>query len=68
VCDDILYIKITDAGKDFVGEHYKEGPAYPGAKPSMVIEGELMEDSGWLCELVRITVEKLPIPKQKKVK
>ncbi len=67
VCDDTLYIKITEPGKELVGDLYKEGAAYPGAKPSMVIAAEQIEDSDWLVELVRITAEALPVPKPKKV-
>jgi hypothetical protein len=33
VCDDTLYIKITEPGREFVGSHYAEGAPYPGAKP-----------------------------------
>ena len=66
VCDNTLFIKITDQGKDFVGEFYKEGFAYPGAKASMMINEEKIEDHQWLSELVRITFENLPLPKQKR--
>lgn len=65
VCDDILYIKITESGKKFVGDKYKSGFAYPGAKESMRIDGDLIEDRDWLCELVSITAENLPLPKKK---
>lgn len=68
VCDNKLYIKITEAGKDFVGEYYREGFAYPGAKASMFIDEERIEDSQWLSELVQITFDGLPIPKKKKQK
>lgn len=60
ICDDTLYIKITKQGKQFVGDDYKEGFAYPGAKTSMLIEGDKIEDSKWICELVRIASENLP--------
>lgn len=66
VCDDQLFVKITDAGKEFVGEHFEEGFAYSGAKPSMLINGDLIEDREWLQELVRITADALPLPKPKK--
>lgn len=65
VCDDTLYIKITEQGKEFVGLKYKEGFAYEGAKASMQIDEELIEDREWLCELVRITAEHLPLKKKK---
>lgn len=60
VCDDTLFVKITDEGKEFVGAHYKEGAAYPGAKPSMQIDEDLLDDREWLTELVRITAENVP--------
>lgn len=68
VCDGKLFVKITDAGKAFVGEHYEEGYAYPGAKPSMHIDEDLIDDRAWLMELVRITEAELPLPKVKKKK
>ncbi len=66
VCDDTVFVKITDAGKKFVGKDYKEGAAYPGAKPSMEINEDLIDDREWLQELIRITAERLPTPKPKK--
>jgi DNA transformation protein and related proteins len=60
VCDDILFIKITKEGKDFVGKYYEEGFAYKGAKASMKIDGDLIEDRRWLMELVEITAGSLP--------
>jgi len=66
VCDDTLYVKITEHGKIFAGEYYQEGNAYKGARPSMVIDEDRIEDREWLGELVRITAESLPLPKKKK--
>jgi DNA transformation protein and related proteins len=66
VCDDQLYVKITPAGKALLGEGYEEGHAYPGAKPSMVIGAEEIENRERLCELIRITADALPPPKVKK--
>ncbi len=63
VCDDTLYIKITEQGKIFTGKYYQEGSAYKGAKTSIVID-EGLEDREWLSELVRITAENLPLPKK----
>jgi TfoX/Sxy family transcriptional regulator of competence genes len=68
VCDDTLYIKITEVGKEFVGTKYQEGYAYPSAKVSMRIDGDLIEDRGWLSQLITITYENLPLPKAKKLK
>jgi TfoX/Sxy family transcriptional regulator of competence genes len=66
ICDDNLFIKITEPGKKFSGKYYQEGYAYPGAKVSMQIDGDKIEDHEWLGELVRITADNLPASKQKK--
>lgn len=66
VCDDMLYVKITDPGREYVGERYEEGIAYPGAKPSILIDADLVEDREWLSELIRITEAALPESKPKK--
>ena len=68
VCDDTLFVKITEPGKEFVGDLYEEGPAYPGAKASMVIQEDKIEDREWLGELIRITTANVPLPKPKKPK
>nr|WP_294859736.1 TfoX/Sxy family protein [uncultured Fluviicola sp.] len=66
VCDNKLFIKPTSAGRAFIG-NVVEAPPYPGAKPSFLIEDKI-EDSDWLNELIRLTVEELPEPKPKKRK
>ncbi len=65
ICDDTLFIKITPEGKAYVGEHYLEGAPYQGAKPSMQIDADLIEDQDWISELVSITEKALPMPKPK---
>ena len=66
VCDDQLFVKITEKGKAFVGDDYEEGEAYPSAKPSMFISGDRIENRQWLTELIQITADSLPLPKPKK--
>ena len=68
VCDDTLFVKITEEGKEFAGERYMEGFAYKGAKASIQIESEYLEDREWLEELLAITAAHLPPPKPKKKK
>ncbi|MBN2194976.1 MAG: TfoX/Sxy family protein [Polyangiaceae bacterium] len=68
VCNDQVFLKITPAGKALVGEHYEEGIAYPGAKPSILISAADLEDHERLCELVRATADALPPPRTKKSK
>lgn len=64
VCDDRLFFKPTDAGRAFIGTPV-EAPAYPGAKPSFVVDDHI-EDGPWLSEMVRVTRGALPPPKPKK--
>jgi TfoX/Sxy family transcriptional regulator of competence genes len=68
VCDNQLFVKITPAGRELVGSLYEEGEAYPGAKPSMLIGVEFIEDHERLGELIRATSAALPAPKPKKPK
>jgi len=63
VCDNQLFVKPTNAGKEYIGK-YVESPAYPGAKPSLLIQDKI-EDPEWLSELILITEKELPIPKPK---
>ncbi len=66
VCDNMLFIKPTEAGKNFI-KNIVEASPYPGAKPYYLIEDKL-EDSTWLCELVKLTYNELPEPRLKKSK
>jgi hypothetical protein len=58
-----LFIKPTEAGRAFIGD-VTEAPAYPGARPSFLIEDQI-EDGAWLSELVRITARELSAPRKK---
>ena len=66
ICDNKLFVKPTNAGRDFI-RNIVEAPPYPGAKLSFLIE-EKLDDRFWLSELVRITIKELPEPRQKKKK
>jgi TfoX/Sxy family transcriptional regulator of competence genes len=66
VCDNELFVKITDEGKKFMGKKYQEGCAYKGAKPSIQISGDMFDDQKFLCHLISITTKALPPPKPKK--
>ncbi len=66
ICNNKLFIKPTMAGRKYIGD-VVEAPAYQGAKPSFLIE-EKIEDSRWLSELIKISLDELPLPKPKKKK
>ncbi|HZW26032.1 MAG TPA: TfoX/Sxy family protein [Gallionella sp.] len=64
VCDDQLFLKPTSAGKAML-KQVVEGSPYPGAKPHLLITGDLWDEREWLCELVWATARELPMPKPK---
>ena len=66
ICDNKLFIKPTNSGREFIGNVIEASP-YDGAKSSFLIEDKI-EDSEWISELVRITIQDLPAPKPKKKK
>ncbi len=63
VCDDTLFLKITEAGRA-MAPHLKEAPPYEGAKPYLLVED--VDDRDSLIQLVRATCNALPPPKPRK--
>lgn len=68
VCDDQLFLKITEPGKKLLGRQYREGFPYPGAKPYIAVDESFIENHEKLCALVSVTAEALPVPKKKLMK
>jgi TfoX/Sxy family transcriptional regulator of competence genes len=64
VCDDQLFVKPTAAGRALI-DAPREGNPYPGARPHLVIDGDLWEDADWMADLIRATARELPPPKPK---
>lgn len=64
ICDDQLFVKPTEVGRDYLGQ-FTQGNPYPGSKPWFLISGDRWDDSEWLTELVKISAEALPLPKKK---
>ena len=63
ICDNNLYIKVTEPGKAVLRELDLRSP-YPGAKDHFYISD--LDDSDYLTELIKITLPALPVPKLKK--
>lgn len=60
ICDDQLYIKVTEAGRA-VCPDLQEAAPYTGAKPHFLVED--IDDKELLCRMVRKTCDELPMPK-----
>ncbi len=67
VCDDILYLKITEAGQAHIADPVLV-PPFTGSKPMFQISDDLLDDREWLISLVRLTADSLPMPLPKKIK
>jgi TfoX/Sxy family transcriptional regulator of competence genes len=65
ICDDTVYVKITPAGKAFVGDTYRTGFPYPGAKPAIELNSDFLDNPSRFCELTELTAKSLPLPKSK---
>ncbi|MEY8524192.1 TfoX/Sxy family protein [Lachnospiraceae bacterium 38-10] len=65
ICDNQLFIKITEAGRKLRPE-LEEAPPYEGAKNYLLVED--IDDQEALVELVKATSAELPAPKPKKPK
>jgi TfoX/Sxy family transcriptional regulator of competence genes len=68
VCDDQLFVKVTEAGRAWLGDAVDLAPAYPGAKPSFRVDAERWDDADWMAGLVRATWGELPSSKPNKPK
>lgn len=66
VCDNQLFVKPTQNGQKFIGT-VKEAPPYPKAKNYYLICDQL-DDKEWMCKLIQITADELPVPKAKSKK
>jgi len=67
VCDDQLFVKPTAPGRALAADAI-EAPAYPGAKPSLLIDAERWDDREWLAALIVATADALPAPPAKRVR
>jgi len=66
ICDNQLFFKPTEQGREFIGTPDEAQPYYK-AKLHYRITDKIA-DSNWLSQLVRITAESLPEPAVKKKK
>jgi TfoX/Sxy family transcriptional regulator of competence genes len=63
ICDNNLYVKVTEAGRAVLREEILR-PPYEGAKDYFYIAD--IDDNDYLTELVRTTLAALPAPKPRK--
>jgi TfoX/Sxy family transcriptional regulator of competence genes len=65
VCDDQLFLKPSDAGKQMM-KQADEGAPFPGARLHLRITADDWDDRSWMNQIVRATFESLPPPKPPK--
>lgn len=65
ICENQLFIKITDVGRQLAPE-LETAPPYDGAKDYFLIEN--IDDRDFLTSFVMETCKELPMPKPKKPK
>ena len=63
ICDNQLFVKITEAGKEFMPDG-KTAPPYEGARPYFLVTD--LDDREFLKELTQVTCAALPAPKPRK--
>jgi TfoX/Sxy family transcriptional regulator of competence genes len=64
ICDNQLFVKPTDAGRNYIG-NVTEAPAYDGSKNFFLI-GDEIDDGEWLTGLIQTTEKALPPPKPRR--
>lgn len=64
ICNDTLFLKPTPEGISFSGD-LEQLPPYKGAKPSLVVPQNGVDNADWLAKLVAITANALPATKKK---
>ena len=52
VCDDTVFIKITDGTRELFDAQTKTAPPYPGAKPNFVVSEDVLEDKDLIKQIV----------------
>jgi TfoX/Sxy family transcriptional regulator of competence genes len=67
ICDDILFVKMTETGLTFIDDPIGV-PPYPGAKHYLCVSPEKLEDARWLTNFIQQTADTLPPPKSKNKK
>lgn len=63
ICDNQLFIKITNAGKEMF-PNLETAPPYEGAKPHFLFSN--IDDRDALSKFIQVTCSELPAPKIKK--
>lgn len=65
VCDDVLFVKDTSAGRDAIASMVEPafGAPYPGAKLHLRLAPDLWDDGDWLVRVLEATAAALPRPK-----
>ena len=64
ICDNQLYVKPTQAGRELLQEKVVEAPPYEGSKDYFLI-ADYVEDRELVSRLFSLTAREVPAPKKK---
>ncbi|MEI6327032.1 MAG: TfoX/Sxy family protein [Candidatus Roizmanbacteria bacterium] len=64
ICDDTLYLKITEANMQSLRDH-EQGPPYPGARPHWIITERDMRDCDTFQDMLLTVARSIPAKKKK---
>jgi TfoX/Sxy family transcriptional regulator of competence genes len=64
ICDDTLYLKVTDVNRATLVDH-EQGPPYPGAKPHWIITERDMRDMDTFQNMLISVALSIPAKKKK---
>lgn len=65
ICDDTLYLKITQGTTSLLSADHESGPPYPGAKPHYIIGEKLIQDRSQFTKLLVACALDVPAKKKK---
>lgn len=63
ICNNTVYVKITEKTTKILGENYQTGFAYPGAKASFWLDSEILENRDLFRQLLRECSKDVPVKK-----
>lgn len=68
VCDETVFLKITDQTSQIFGNDVEKGPAYPGSKDFYIVTEAMLEDQSLMKKVIEACRDDVLASKKKKKK